>query len=189
MSLFRPLMLRAQFVVAARPACRSAIAVRFSSTSASTSTETVLPRLQADLKAAMRAKNKPTLNVIRALQAEIINASKTAKPIETDGALYSLVQKQIKSSTASIEEFTAAKRDDLVSKEQEQLDVLRKYADEIPKVAESELDSIINTVAAELQEGKRTFGSVMGKVMGAIKGRPHDIEYVQRKIEELVGKK
>jgi uncharacterized protein YqeY len=181
------MMLRSQLVAAARPACRSAVAVRFSSTS--TSTDTVLPRLQADLKAAMRAKNKPTLNVIRALQAEIINASKTAKPIETDGALYSLVQKHIKSSTASIEEFTAAKREDLVSKEQEQLDVLNKYADEIPKVAESELDTIISTVVAELQEGKRTFGSVMGKVMGAIKGRPHDIEYVQRKIEEVVGKK
>jgi hypothetical protein len=25
--------------------------------------------------------------------------------------------------------------------------------------------------------------------MGAIKGRPHDIEYVQKKVEELVGKK
>jgi uncharacterized protein YqeY len=66
---------------------------------------------------------------------------------------------------------------------------LNKYADEIPKVAESELDTIISTVVAEMQEGKRTFGSVMGKVMGAIKGRPHDIEYVQRKIEEVVGKK
>jgi uncharacterized protein YqeY len=189
MSLFRPMMLRTQFIAAARPAWRSAYAVRFSSTSTSTTETIVLPRLQSDLKMAMRAKNKPALNVIRALQAEIINASKTAKPIETDGALYALVQKQIKSSSAAIDEFTAAKRDDLISKEQEQLNVLRKYSDEIPKVAESEVDSIIGTVVAELQEGKKTFGSIMGKVMGAIKGRPYDIDYVQRKIEEIVGKK
>lgn len=137
----------------------------------------------------MRAKNKPALNTIRALQAEIINASKTAKPITTDGAFYSLVQKQIKASSTAKEAFQAAKREDLVAKEQEQLDILQKYADEMPKVAESEVDGIIEKVVAGLEEGKATFGSVMGKVMGAIKGRPHDVEYVTRKIQETVGKK
>ncbi|KAH7072439.1 Yqey-like protein-domain-containing protein [Paraphoma chrysanthemicola] len=181
MSLVRNSLLRTRVNVAPRITC-----LRFSSTSTE---PIVLPRLQSDLKNAMRSKNKPTLNVIRALQAEIINASKTAKPITTDGALYSLIQKQIKSSTTAIQEFEAAKRDDLVQKEQEQVDILKKYADEIPKVEESEIDGLISAAVEKLEEGKRTFGSVMGRVMGGIKGRPADMEYLNKKIEEAIGKK
>lgn len=137
----------------------------------------------------MRAKNKPALITIRALQSEIVNASKTAKPITTDGAFYSLVQKHIKSCTTAISEFQAAKRDDLVQKEQEQLDVLKKYADEIPKVEQTEVDSLITAAVDSLEEAKRTFGSVMGKVIGGIKGRPVDMEYLNKKIKEIVGEK
>jgi uncharacterized protein YqeY len=181
MSLFRPMLLRTRLAASPRPIC-----LRYSSTA---SEPIVLPRLQSDLKTALRAKNKPALNVIRSLQAEIINASKTAKPITTDGAFYSLLQKQIKGCTTAIKDFEAAKRDDLVQKEQEQLDVLRKYAEEIPKVEESEIDGLIDGAVKALEEGKRTLGSVMGKVMGGIKGRPVDMEYLNKKIEEIVGKK
>lgn len=186
MALFRPTMLRTAFSTSQSTCIRYA-ALRYSSTA--TSESVVLPRLHSDLKTAMRAKNKPALNVIRALQAEIINASKTAKPIENDGTFYALVQKQIKAANATIEECTAASRQDLVEKEQAHLDVLKKYAEDIPKVPEAELNSIIDQAVAGFDEAKRAYGPVMGKVMGAIKGRPHDVEYVQKKIEELVGKK
>lgn len=185
MALFRPTMLRTAF--SSQSPCIRYATLRYSSTS--TSESVVLPRLQSDLKTAMRAKNKPALNVIRALQAEIINASKTAKPIENDGTLYALLQKQIKASNATIEECTAAKRSDLVEKEQAHLDVLKKYAEDIPKVSESELNGIVDQAVAGFEETKRAFGPIMGKVMGAIKGRPHDVEYVQKRIEELIGKK
>ncbi|KAF1946916.1 GatB/YqeY domain-containing protein [Clathrospora elynae] len=182
MSLFRSSILCRSLLAPSRPIC-----LRYSSTT--TSEATILPRLQADLKTAMRSKNKPALNTIRALQAEIINASKTAKPITTDGALYSLIQKQIKASTSAIEEFQGAKRQDLVDKEQAQLDVLKSYAGEIPKVEEGELDALVKSVVEGLEEGKRNFGSVMGKMIGGIKGRPFDMEYVTRKIEAAVGTK
>jgi uncharacterized protein YqeY len=102
---------------------------------------------------------------------------------------YSLIQKQIKSSQVSIDEFRNAKREELVEKEQQQLDVLKAYAEEIPTVAESEVDALVKTVLEGLEEGKRSFGSVMGKVMGVIKGRPFDAEYVTKKIQEAVGAK
>jgi uncharacterized protein YqeY len=181
MSLFRPMLLRTRLAASVRPIC-----LRYSSTA---SDPIVLPRLQSDLKTALRAKDKTSLNVIRSLQAEIINASKTAKPVETDGALYSLIQKQIKGITTAMQEFEAAKRDDLVQKEQEQLNVLRKYAEEIPKVAQSEVDGLIDGAVKALEEGKRTFGSIMGRVMGGLKGRPADMEYLNKKIEEAVGRK
>jgi uncharacterized protein YqeY len=76
-----------------------------------------------------------------------------------------------------------------VQKEQEQVDILQKYADEIPKVEASEVDGLISAAVEKLEEGKRTFGSVMGRVMGGIKGRPADMEYLNKKIEEAVGRK
>ena len=182
MSLSRATILRRQLLTSSRPVC-----LRYSSSSASENV--VLPRLQADLKNAMRSKNKPALNTIRALQAEIINASKTAKPITTDGALYSLIQKQIKSSSASLEEFRNAKREDLVAKEQAQLDVLKGYAGEMPTVGESEIDELVKSVLAGLEEDKRSAGGVMGRVMATLKGRPVDLEYVSKKIQEAVGAK
>ena len=180
------MFLRSSLAASTRPVCLRT-AARYSSTI--TSEAVVLPRLKSDLKDAMRSKNKPALNVIRALQSEITNASKTAKPIETDAAFYSHIQKQIKASRTAIEEFRAAKRDDLATKEQEELDILKKYADEIPKVEESEIDALVNSVLQSLEEGKRSLGNVMSRVMGGIKGRAHDVEYVRRKIEEAVGKK
>lgn len=182
------MLLRANLTTYSRPVC-----LRTASRCYSTPTpaeNVVLPRLQSDLKTAMRSKNKPALNTIRALQAEIINASKTAKPIETDGALYALVQKQIKASKSAIEEFEAAKREDLVNKEQEQLNVLQAYADDIPKVEESEIDELVRGVVEKIGEGKKTVGSIIGQVMsGGIKGRPYDADYLRKKIEQLVGTK
>ena len=67
--------------------------------------------------------------------------------------------------------------------------MLKKYAEDIPKVSEEELNGIVDQPVAGFEEAKRAYGPIMGKVMGAIKGRPHDVEYVQKKIEELVGKK
>jgi uncharacterized protein YqeY len=162
MSLLRPTLLRTRLAIPSRQLC-----IRYSTTTTS----------------------EPTISVIRSLQAEIINASKTAKPIETDGALYSLIQKQIKGINTAIAEFENAKRDDLVTKEKEQLAVLEGYAKEIPKVEESEIAALLEKAVEGLEEGKRTFGSVMGRVMGAVKGRPVDMEYLNRKIEEIVGKK
>ncbi len=69
------------------------------------------------------------------------------------------------------------------------MEALTRYAEDIPKLSETELNSIIDQAVAGFEEAKRAYGPIMGKVMGAIKGRPHDVDYVQKKIEELIGKK
>jgi len=40
-----------------------------------------------------------------------------------------------------------------------------------------------------LEQGKRNVGAVMGKVMAGVKGRPFDLEYITKKIQEAVGAK
>ena len=99
------------------------------------------------------------------------------------------LQKKMKAASTAIEEFQNAKREDLVTQEQAQLDVLQKYADAIPKVAESEIDELVKNALEKLDQGKKNVGSVMGKVMGGVKGRPVDTAYLTQKIEEAIGSK
>ncbi|KAF2877655.1 Yqey-like protein-domain-containing protein [Massariosphaeria phaeospora] len=151
-----------------------------------TSSDIVIPRLKADLKDAMRAKDKPRLDVIRAILAEITNASKTAKPISSDARLYSLLQKQINAARSAIDEFSNAKRDDLVEKEQGQLKILKDYTQEIPTVSAEEMDRIVADVVQRLDKSEVKFGPIMGKVMGAMSPRPCDLDLLRGKIEEVV---
>jgi len=186
MSLFHPRLLRASLTAAA---ATKPTQVRIPWHPYSTPTagpNSVSARLQADLKTALRSKNKPALDVIRALQAEIINASKTEKPIETDGAFFSLVQRRIKASMLALKEFQAAGRDDLISREEEQLRVLSGYADQVPQVPDSELDALIKDSLEGPEAAGKGAGQVMGRVMGRLRGRPVDSERVMDRIQTML---
>ena len=136
----------------------------------------------------MRAKDKPRLTVLRALLAEITNASKTTKPVSTDAALYSLLSKQIKASQAAVQEFEAAKRQDLVDKEQGQLDILEGYLGQIEVVGEEEIRNLVREEVGGAK-GDVKAGQVIGRVMGKIKSRAVDSEVVKRVVEEEVAQK
>jgi uncharacterized protein YqeY len=143
----------------------------------------------------MRAKDKPRLDILRSILAEITNASKTAKPITSDAHLLALLTKQLSASDKSLEEFQNAKREDLVEKEERQRDVLKGYLEEIPTVKTGEVDALVTEVVRELsggQEGdaekKPAFGLVMKGVLMKIAGRPVDQGYVSKKVEEVCGK-
>lgn len=155
----------------------------------------ILPRLKSDLKDAMRAKDKPRLDILRSIMAEITNASKTAKPITSDAHLLALLTKQLASSDKSLEDFRNAKRDDLVEKEEKQRHVLKGYVEEIPKVKPGEVDVLVAEVVRELSGGqdgdaekKPAFGLVMKGVLMKIAGQPVDQGYVSKKVEEMCGK-
>ena len=90
-------------------------------------TPPLLAKLKGDLKAAMKAKDTPRLSVLRAILAAVLNASKTESPIRTDAQLVGLLRKTEATSLAAVEEFRAAKRQDLVDKEQAQVGVLQEY--------------------------------------------------------------
>ncbi|PSN69474.1 altered inheritance of mitochondria protein 41, mitochondrial, partial [Corynespora cassiicola Philippines] len=146
----------------------------------------VLDSIKADLKTAMRAKDKPRLTAIRAILAEVTNADKAGKPTKGDQPMYNLLQKQINSSKAAIEQCREAKREDLIAKETEQLEILQSYLEQIPVVAHEKLDSIVTSVVQKLeQDGQKVaVGPVMGKVMGLLAKKPFDTTYLKSKVEE-----
>jgi uncharacterized protein len=135
----------------------------------------------------MRAKDTPRLSVLRALLAEITNASKTSRPIESDVSLYSLLSKQIAGSEKAREEFESAKRAELVEKEQRQIDVLKGYQSEIPSLKREELDAICEEVVGKLQaEGaKVNQGNAMKGVLARVGDQVHDARYISERLKQL----
>ncbi|KAF2201079.1 GatB/YqeY domain-containing protein [Delitschia confertaspora ATCC 74209] len=169
-----------------RPTFRSALP-RVSLRTIST-TPQVLPRLRPDLKTALQTKDKTRLSVLRALLAEITNASKTDKPISSDSALYLLLKKRLAASQAAVEEFQQAKRVDLVGKEEEQMAVLREYLGGIEVMGQEELRGMVEEAVSALggKGPKVNQGKVMGKVMGAVGDRAVDREQLSKLIGEVL---
>lgn len=165
---------------------------RFSSDAQPSATAT-LQSLQPELKNAMRAKDKPRLTALRAILAEITNASKTAKPVENDAALYTLLQRQIKAAHTAIDEFDKAKREDLVDKEKVQLAVLEELKGRIRVVGKADVESAVKEVVEALRakgDGKVNAGAVIGMVMAKLnKAGPVDGEVVRAKVNEVVNAK
>ena len=108
-----------------------------------------------------RALERDTL---RMLLAEIKRYQIDEKTEATDEVVLTIINKMVKQRKDSIEQFTKGGRDDLASKEKDQLEVIKQYLpeqlseDKIREIVEAAVNS---TQASSMQD--------MGKVMSAIK--------------------
>ncbi|KAI4126783.1 MAG: hypothetical protein LQ347_004833 [Umbilicaria vellea] len=144
--------------------CSYATAAANSTPSAST----LLLKLRSDLKVAMKVKDINRLDVLRALLAEITNASKTSSPIKTDLQLLSLLRKRAAASRTAAREFSAANRTDLKDKEDAQVAVLEGYAGEVDTIGEEETTRVVGEVIGKMRndEKKVDLGSVLEALVG-----------------------
>tara|TARA_B100002052_G_C15708603_1_gene518477 strand:- start:397 stop:801 length:405 start_codon:yes stop_codon:yes gene_type:complete len=103
-------------------------------------------------------------DTLRMLLAEIKRYQIDEKTEATDEVVLTIINKMVKQRKDSIEQFTKGGRDDLASKEKDQLEVIKQYLpeqlseDKIREIVEAAVNS---TQASSMQD--------MGKVMGAIK--------------------
>ena len=117
-----------------------------------------------DIKAAMLAKDKPTLEALRAVKAAILLA-KTDKGTSgegmEEGVEMKILQKLVKQRRDSAEIFKQQARADLAADELFQLSVIEKY---LPaQMSEEEITKVISAVIA--QSGATSIKDI-GKVMG-----------------------
>ena len=118
-------------------------------------------KLNEDLKQAMRDKEVVKRDSIRAINTMIKQVEVDERRVLDDAEVIKLVQRGIKQREEAISQYRAASRDDLVQKEQEQVDVFMLY---LPKQLsdvglENGMKEIISEVGA-------TSLKDMGKVMG-----------------------
>jgi uncharacterized protein YqeY len=152
----------------------------------------MLSRLRDDLKTAMRAKDTVRLGVLRAILADITNASKTSSPITDDLSLLSVLKKKMSQTQTSIEEFYQADRKDLVAKEQGQLDVLQEYVGCVKVMGREEVREVVRGTVEQIRSDGRkiALGDVMKRVTGPggkLEGRMVEKSTVVSVIKEEIG--
>ncbi|MCG3719397.1 GatB/YqeY domain-containing protein, partial [Aliarcobacter butzleri] len=84
-------------------------------------------QLNEDLKTAMREKNVVKRDSIRAINTMIKQIEVDERRVLDDAEVIKLIQRGIKQREEAIAQYSAASRDDLVQKEQEQVDVFMLY--------------------------------------------------------------
>lgn len=147
-------------------------------------------QLREELKFAMLAKNTVKTSVLRMLISAVgyYEIKKGGAGYEaTNEDILSVIQKEVKQHRDSIDQFKIAKRQDLVDKESEEMEILISYLptqmseDEIKKIV---LKAIAKTGAKSMAD----MGKVMGVLMPQVKGKA-DGGLVSRLLkEELVSK-
>ena len=129
-----------------------------------------IEEVRTAMYAAMKAKDKDRLTVIRMLKAAL-DKERIDKKIEiTDEVFISVLEKQVKMRNDSIEEFKKAGREELVEKTLGELEVLKKYLPEA--LSEDEVMGIINDAITKLEATTmKDMGKVMSEVSPKVKGR------------------
>jgi uncharacterized protein len=142
-------------------------------------------RITEDMKAAMRAKDSERLGTIRMITAGIKQREVDERITLDDSQVLSVIEKMIKTRKESIAQFQTGGRDDLVAKEQKEIDLLQAY---LPaQLSEAELDALI---AQSIAEAGATSIKDMGKAMALLKqkaaGRA-DMAAVSGKLKAKLG--
>ena len=119
-----------------------------------------------DMKTAMRAKDSKRLSAIRMLMAAMKQVEVDRRIELTDADVVSIVEKELKKRRDSIQQYRAAKRDDLADVEEFEAGVLSAY---LPQQAIAE--EIAGIVATAVAESGATGPAAMGKVMAAVKAK------------------
>ena len=130
----------------------------------------IMDQLLADIKTAMKAQDGETVMTLRTLNAAIKDQTVNAGIEVTDDVVTAVINKAIKQRADAIEQFTAAGRQDLVDKEQKQMELCRNYQ---PKQMErAEIEVLVRACITESgAAGKKEMGKVMQLLMPQVKGR------------------
>ena len=127
-------------------------------------------RIQSDLRAAMLARDEPRKAALRMLTAAIKNAEIEAGDELAEGDLLVVLQRQVKQRRESITEFRKGGRNDLVEREEVELEAFAGY---LPEEASREQieEAAQATIAETGASGPRDIGKVMPVLIKRFQGR------------------
>ena len=147
----------------------------------------LLTTLNEDIKTAMRAKDKPTLDVLRMLKASVQNEQIAKGADLTSDEEISVLAREMKQRRDSMIEFEKAGRDDLLANVEAGIVIVEKY---LPaQLSESEIRDIVSAAIAQTSASSmKEFGAVMGVVMPQVKGKA-DGNLVNSIVKELLTSK
>ena len=149
-------------------------------------------QIKENLNSALKQKRDLEVSVLRQILAAVLNAEKDKmfrlgkeEMVDlTEEEIISILSSEAKKRRESIMEFSKGGRQDLVEKENEELEIIKKYLPE--QMSEKELQKIIeeaikDTGAKEIKD----MGKVMAALMPKVRGRA-DGSLVSKIVKELL---
>jgi len=126
--------------------------------------------VETDFLHALKEKNKTELTVLRMLKSALKNQEIATKKTLEDFDVLKVLKSEVKQRKESIESFQSADREDLVSQEKAELEILQKY---LPaEMSDEELREKVSAVIDSLSDdAKSNFGLAMGQVMKTLSGQ------------------
>ncbi|HEX9811237.1 MAG TPA: GatB/YqeY domain-containing protein [Burkholderiales bacterium] len=142
-------------------------------------------KIQDDLKQTMRDRNQARVDTIRLLTAAIKQREVDERITLDDTQVLAVIDKLVKRSRESIEQFEKGARPDLVAKEQADIAVWRAYLPQ--QLTAAEIDRLIaEAVTATGAASIKDMGKVMGVLKPKLQGRA-DIGQVSARIKNRLG--
>tara|TARA_Y100001970_G_scaffold256488_1_gene334247 strand:- start:646 stop:1086 length:441 start_codon:yes stop_codon:yes gene_type:complete len=142
--------------------------------------------IERDIKALMKSGEKRKVEIVRFILSHLKNEEKEKKrDLETSETIQ-ILKRLLKRNQESFDQFNKAGRDDLASKEKEEMEILQTYLPE--EMSEEDLikiikETITSSGASSIKE--------MGKVIGLIKkshGDSADMSLVSKHVKLLLNK-
>jgi len=127
-------------------------------------------RLTDDMKTAMKAGDKDTLSVVRRAIAAMQNARIEKREDLDEQEEIKVIRSIAKQHKESIEQFRAAGREDLATKEEAELEILSTY---LPaEMDQAQLEALVDAAIAESgASSMKDMGSVIKIVMAKAQGQ------------------
>jgi hypothetical protein len=150
-------------------------------------------KINEDLKTAMRDGNQFIVDVLRFLLSalhnkEIEKKGKGLEPGLLDNEIIEVLTKEAKKRKEAVEIYQKGGREDLVHKENQELEVIKKYLPE--ELSREEIEKIVIGIIKKVGATEmRYFGRVMKEAASELKGKAEAsviIEIVKKNLESKI---
>lgn len=128
---------------------------------------TVIERIDQDMKEAMKAKSEQRLSVLRMARTALKNKQIESQKDLDDQGSFAVLKTMIKQYQDAISDFQTAARQDLVEKQQQEIDILSAYLP--PAMPVEEVEKIVKEAVTGMKASD--MGKAMGMAMKAVDGR------------------
>ncbi len=126
--------------------------------------------IRKDMFEASKAGNSVHADILKMVLADIKNEEISLEKELTDEDVLKVMRKQEKKIQDSISEFTKMNRQDLIDKETEQLNIIKKYLPDL--MSEEDITKVVIKIIGDSGvSGLQSMGLVMGNVMKELNGK------------------
>jgi uncharacterized protein len=144
-------------------------------------------RIAEAVKDAMRARDRERLGALRLIQSEIKQFEVDERREPDDAIILAILNRMLKQRRDSIEQYRKGQREDLATREEAEVAIIREYMPE-PLGADAVAALIETAVQEASAAGPKDMGQVMAILKPRLSGRA-DMAEVSRAVREVLAQR